>query len=130
MLFKINYDQSDVVLTLVVDVALVRYFFRDLLQRVLSRITHLVDHSCYLRLTENIEETISGQDEQVILWLDLVSVGLWLWDQKLLVLEISYGPTDRQASIYSGNVILDCDKSIVSDDPVVFVVSVRSLLIS
>jgi len=130
MLFKINYDQSNVVLTLVVDITLVRNFFRYLLQRVLSRITHLVDHSCYLRLTENIIESISGKDEQVILWLDLVSVGLRLWYQKLLVLEISYGPTDRQASVNSSNVILNGDKSIISDDPVVFVVSVRSLLIS
>lgn len=129
VLFEINEKNSDIILAVPVGVAFVSDFGRNLSKRVPGR-SHFCDHLSDTLFTEDKEKSISGEQKQIVVVLDLVGVGLRLRDQELLVLEVSNGSADSDAAIHPGDVIFYRYKTVVSDDAVIFVISVGSLFVS
>lgn len=93
MLFQVNYYKSNIVFAVIVSAALKSYLLRDLLQTV-PRITHFRNHLCDFNFTENHEEAISRKDQKIVILLDVVGGNLWLWNQELLVLEVTNSSTN------------------------------------
>lgn len=129
MLLKVYYHHGDVVLTIVVRTGLISYPLRYLIEWY-PLLPELINHLGHLFLTVNEVKPITRQNEQVIIWLNLVVVSFTLGNQILLLLHVSDGPGDSKDAVYPSDVILHGDESIVSHDPVVFVITVWGLLIS
>jgi len=128
VLLKVYYDQRDIVLAVVVGATLISNKLRNLIQ-ALSFLSQHGYHLSDLLLSIDKVETVCCQDEQVIVGLYLIIIGLWLRNEVLLVLLIANGSAYRNISIYSRNTVFNCNKSIISNDSIVFVISIRGLLI-
>ena len=112
VLGQVDDDDSYVILALLIGSTLVDQFLADLsgTQLVIPHDMHLLRH---LLFSEDPKEPVSGENEEVVISLDLVGASLRLRNQILLVLNIPDGSADSDIAIDSGYVILGADKAII-----------------
>lgn len=93
VLLKVYYNHGDVVFAVEIGAGLIGYPLRDLPQRH-SLLPQVVDHGGHLLFRVNPVEPVGGQNEQVVVRLYLIVVGLRFRYQVLLLLHVADGPAD------------------------------------
>lgn len=127
VLFKIYDYNGDVISAIVISATLIRNLFSYFYQ-VITINSHFVYFLCQLFIIINQEQSIRRKDQEIIIFLKLIMIALWIRNEELLKRLISNRPAHSYRAIYTRYSILIGNKAIHVYYPVYLILSFSVLV--